>query len=100
MEDKIDLFIQLAFETGQAYQRIYNKIGLDNVIDFNDIAFANSCGAQWNLKGDMRDLPELFKTHNLKKKQIKALNEMGQQLQKIKIMAKEQFKLMEYKVGV
>ena len=60
MEELIDLLIQLAFETGQAYQNLYNKLGLENVIDFNDVKFANSCGAQWNLKGDMSDLPKLM----------------------------------------
>lgn len=63
-KDEIEIFVQLAFELGQAYQNIYDRIGLDNVIDFNDIAFANSRGAQWNLKGDMSDLPELFKITN------------------------------------
>lgn len=89
MEDIIDLFIQLAFETGQAYQNIYNKIGLENVVDFNDIALANSRGAQWNLEGDMSNLPELFKVHQLKQDGINELNKIADNLQKIKIMAKE-----------
>ncbi len=95
MENIIDLFIQLAFETGQAYQRIYDKIGLDNVADFNEIAFANSRGAQWSLKGDMSELPKLFKTKDIKPERIKALNEMIKQLEKIKAMAKQQLIVKE-----
>ncbi len=95
MEDVIDLFIQLAFETGQAYQRIYQKIGLDNVIDFNDIAFANSLGAQFQIKGTMQNMPELFKTKDIKPERIKALNEMLEQLEKIKVMAKQQLRVKE-----
>lgn len=67
----IDVLLQLAFELGQAYQNIYKTIGLDNIVDFNDIVFANSRGAQWNFKGDMSDLPELFKVHNLKQERNK-----------------------------
>lgn len=89
MNDLIDLFIQLAFETGQAYQNIYNKLGLENVIDFNDIALANSRGAQWNIKGDMSNLPELFKVHKLKQNGIDELNKLADDLQKIKDMAKQ-----------
>ena len=91
----IDILIQLAFEEGQAYQNIYNQIGLDNVIDFNDIAFANSCGAEWNLKGDMSDLPELFKIHELHKDGINELNKIAEELQKIKAMAKEVLKVRD-----
>ena len=98
MEDIIDLFIQLAFETGQAYQRIFDTIGLSNVIDFKDIAFANSKGAQWNIKGKMQDLPELFKTKDIKPERIKALNEMSEQLQQIKLMAKQQLLIKEMEV--
>ena len=29
---EMELYIQLAFELGQAYQNIYKEIGLDNVI--------------------------------------------------------------------
>lgn len=89
MEELIDLFIQLAFETGQAYQNIYNKLGLENIIDFNDIALANSRGAQWSLKGDMSNLPKLFKIHQLKQNDIDELNKIADNLQKIKEMAKE-----------
>lgn len=85
----IDVFIQLAFETGQAYQNIYNKVGLENVIDFNDIAFANSRGAQWKLKGDMSDLPILFEVHKFKQDGINELNKIADDLQKIKSMARE-----------
>lgn len=87
-----EIFIQLAFELGQAYQRVYDSIGLDNVIDFNDIAFANGCGAQWNLKGDMSDLPELFKIHKLKQDGIDELNKLAQDFQKVKEIAKENLK--------
>lgn len=88
-ENSIDLFIQLAFETGQAYQNIYNKLGLENVIDFNDIVFANSRGAQWKTKGRMLELPRLFEIHKIKKEGINELNNLADQLNKIKIMAKE-----------
>ncbi len=84
----MDLFIQLAFESGQAYQRIYDKIGLDNVIDFKDIDFAKNCGAQFKIQGNVKNLPELFKIKNIKTERIKALNEMSEQLQEIKLMAK------------
>lgn len=95
IEDIIDVFIQLAFETGQAYQRIYDKIGLDNVIDFRDIAYANSCGTQFKIKRNMQDLPELFKTKNIKQERIKALNEIAEQLQQIKAIAKQQLLIKE-----
>ena len=98
MEDIIDLFIQLAFESGQAYQRIYDKIGLDNVVDFKDIAFANNCGAQFKIQGNMQNLPELFKTKDIKPERIKALNEMSEQLQQIKTMAKQQLLIKEMEV--
>lgn len=89
MKDEIDLFIQLAFEIGQAYQSLYEKIGLDNVIDFNDVAFANSCGAEWRLKGDMSNLPELLKVHKLKQNGINELNKLANNLQELKIIAKK-----------
>lgn len=84
----MEILIQLAFELGQAYQHIYEQIGLDNIIDFNDIALANSCGAQWNFKGDMSDLPELFKIHKLKQGGIDELNRIAEDLRKVKVMAK------------
>ena len=87
-----DILIQLAFELGQAYERIYMNAGLDNVIDFNDIAFANSCGAQWSLKGDMSNLPELFRVHQLNEDKINALNDIAKDLQKVKLMAKDKVK--------
>ena len=90
MENIIEILIQLAFETGQAYQRIYDKIGLDNIVNFKDIAYANDKGAQWNLKGDMSDLPKLFKIHNFDKNKIDTLNEIAKQLENIKNIAKSQ----------
>ena len=99
MENIIDLLIQLAFETGQAYQNIYNQLGLDNVIDFNDVALANSRGAQWNLKGDMSNLPELFKIHKLKQNGIDELNKLAQNVQSIKVMAKQQLLINSEKGG-
>jgi len=90
MNSLIELFIQLAFETGQAYQRLYSSAGLDNVMDFNNIAFANHCGAEWNFKGDMSNLSELFKIHSLNHHKITELNKLAQQLQTIKTMAKEE----------
>lgn len=86
----IELLLQLAFEEGRAYQRLYDKIGLDNVIDFNDIEYANSLGARWKFKGDMSDLPELFKTKNIELDGIKALNDIAKDLEKIKIIANHQ----------
>lgn len=74
---------------GQAYQKIYDSIGLDNIIDFNDIAFANSCSAQWTLKGDMSDLPRLFEAHKLKQEEIDELNKIAKDLERVKEMAKE-----------
>lgn len=89
MEDIVDLFIQLAFETGQAYQSLYERLGLDNVFDFKDIEYANSKGAQWSFKGNMSDLPELFK---IGKNQdgIDELNKIAERLQDIKKIAKQQ----------
>ena len=72
---------------GQAYNYIWQKAGLDNVIDFNDIAYANNKGAMWNLKGDMSDLPELFKLKD--KNKINELNKIADDLQKAKNIAKE-----------
>lgn len=71
---------------GQAYRYIYEKAGLDNVIDFNDVNYANNKGAMWNLKGDVSDLPELFKLKN--KNKINELNKIANDLQKVKDMAK------------
>ena len=72
---------------GQAYNYVWQKAGLDNVVDFNDIAYANTKGAMWNLKGDMSDLPELFKLKD--KDKIKELNKIADDLQKVKEMSKE-----------
>lgn len=87
---KTDVLIGLAFELGQAYQRIYSKIGLDNILDFNDIAFAKSLGAEFKFKGDMSDLPKLFKTKNIKKERIIALNEIANNLQILKDIANKE----------
>ena len=92
-KEEIELYIQLAFELGQAYQNIYNKIGLDNVIDFNDVVFANSCGAEWNFKGDMSNLPELLKVHKLKQNGIDELNKIAKDLQKVKSIASNRLKV-------
>ena len=72
---------------GQAYNYMWQKAELDNVIDFNDIAYANSKGAMWNLKGDMSDLPELFKLKD--KDKINELNKIANDLQKVKDIAKK-----------
>lgn len=93
--EEIELYIQLAFELGQAYQNIYEMVGLDNVIDFNDIAFANSKGAMWNLKGDMSDLPELFKIHKLKQDGIDELNKINKNLEYIKFIAKRNCSIVQ-----
>lgn len=87
MNDAIDLLLQLAFELGQAYNYVYQKAGLGNVVDFNDIAYANSKGAIWNLKGDMSNLPELFKLKD--KDKVIELNKIADDLQKVKEMAKK-----------
>ena len=87
MKKAIDLLIQLSFELGQAYEYMWQKSELDNVIDFNDIAYANSKGAMWNLKGDMSDLPELFKLKD--KDKINELNKIANDLKKVKNMAKK-----------
>lgn len=72
---------------GQAYRYIWEKADLDNVIDFKDIAYGNSKGAQWNLKGDMSDLTKLFKIKD--KDKIKELNKIANDLQQVKNMAIE-----------
>ena len=84
----IELIIQLAFELGEKYRYLYEKAGLDNVIDFNDIEFANSKGAQWgNFKGDMSDFPEILKvTHDQSK--INELNSTADDLKILKRIAK------------
>lgn len=66
---------------------MYEKAGLDNVIDFNDIHHANIKGAMWNSKGDMSDLPELFKLKD--KNKINELNKIAEDLQKVKNMTKD-----------
>ena len=66
---------------------MWQKVELDNVIDFNDIAYANSKGAMWNLKGDMSDLPKLFKLKD--KEKINELNKIANDLQKVKNIAKK-----------
>ena len=66
---------------------MWQKAELGNVIDFNDIAYANSKGAMWNLKGDMSDLPELFKLKD--KDKINELNKIANDLQKVKDIAKK-----------
>ena len=85
----IELIIQLSFELGEKYRYLYEKAGLDNVIDFNDIEFANSKGAQWkNFKGDMSEFPKLFEVHKLKQDGINELNKTADDLKKLKQMAK------------
>ena len=97
MEKEVEIYIQLAFELGQAYQNIYSQIGLDNVIDFKDIAFAKCCGAEWNFKGDMSDIPELFKIHQLKQDGIDELKKIANNLQRIKIIANKRLKVNNFK---
>lgn len=87
MKEAIDLLLQLVFELGQAYNYVWQKAGLDNVVDFNDIAYANTRGAMWNLKNDMSNLPELFKLKD--KDKINELNKIADDLQKVKEIAKE-----------
>ena len=89
MNEAIELLIQLAFELGQTYRFLYDKAGLDNVIDFKDIAFANSRGAEWNVKLDESDLPKLFKIHNLDKDKINELNKLANDLKELKKIAKD-----------
>ena len=97
MEKEIELYIQLAFELGQAYQNIYNKIGLYNVIDFNDIAFANKRGAQWTLKGDMSDIPKLFEVHKFKQEAINELNKIANDLKKVKEIVSKRLEENDFK---
>nr|DAZ28034.1 MAG TPA: hypothetical protein [Caudoviricetes sp.] len=87
MKEAIDLLLQLVFELGQAYNYVWQKAGLDNVVDFNNIAYANTKGAMWNLKNDMSNLPELFKLKD--KDKINELNKIADDLQKVKEIAKE-----------
>lgn len=82
----IDLLLQLAFELGEKYRYLYEKAGLDNVIDFNDIAFANSKGAEWKQKINMSDLPKLFRIHD--KNKIVELNKTAEDLKQLKQIAK------------
>lgn len=90
----IEIFIQLAFELGQAYQCLYDRLGLENVIDFNDIYFANSLGAEWRFKGNMEDLAKLFEIHKFNQDGIDELNKMANDLERIKIMAKEKLEVI------
>ena len=89
MGKTIDLFMQIAFELGQAYQNIYYKIGLENIVDFNNIILANSRGAQWSFKGDMSDLPKLFEIHKLKQDGIDELNKIAKDSEAVKATAKK-----------
>ena len=50
----------LAWELGKSYQLLYEMLDLGNVINFNDVEFANSRGAQWKLDSGMEDLGKLW----------------------------------------
>lgn len=100
MGEAIDLLLQLAFELGQAYRYRWEKADLDNVIDFKDIAYANSKGAMWNLKATTEDLQELFKLKD--KNKIKELNKIADNLQQVKNIAKEwlEQELIKFQAGL
>lgn len=56
-----DLIVYLAFEYGRAYERLYTSLGLNNILDFNDAKFAQSCGAQFSNKGTINDIGQLYR---------------------------------------
>lgn len=74
--------VYLAFETGRAYERLYTSLGLYDIVNFNDVAHANSCGHQRIIKGDMSNLGELWKCHITNKEEPKVgeLNKLADNL--------------------
>lgn len=95
MSEFIKLMIQLSFELGQAYQVMYEKAELDNVIDFKNIAVANSRCAEWNLKGEMSNIDELFKLKD--KNKIEELNKIAKNLEYVKTKTCEYVTMQSYK---
>lgn len=80
------LAIYLAFEQGKVYERLYNSLGLRNVMDFNDIAFANSCGAQWQFNGDMSNLSKIWKCKITSPKDENKIAELNKITDNIKLL--------------
>ena len=92
VNNEIELFIQLAFETGRAYERLYTSLDLYNIINFNDIAYAQSFGAEFKFKGDMSNMGDLFKTHitgYTDKVKFKELNKLADNIKQIKTWANQ-----------
>ena len=55
IKDNPGIAVMLAWELGKSYQLLYEMLDLGNVINFNDVEFANSRGAQWKLDSGMED---------------------------------------------
>lgn len=81
-----ELAIYLAFEQGKIYERIYTSLGLYNAIDFNNIAFANGCGAQWHLKGNMNNLPEIIRCHITSQHEETKIEELNKIVENIRFL--------------
>lgn len=70
---KIEMLVILAFEAGKLYQNMYRDFGLENAVDFKDIAYAKSFGAQFKFKGDMSNLPKIHTGNHLPEDKKEAL---------------------------
>lgn len=83
--------IILAFELGKTYEYLYNKLKLDNIIDFNDIEFAKKCGGNFKCNNS-ENIGNLFKTHicsEVDKCRLNELNNIKQKMEKIIEIDKE-----------
>ncbi len=85
-----ELIVYLAFEQGKLYERIWQSLDLDNIVNFNDILYASSKGAQWKMNGNLSDIGVLFSTKitsdkNIEK--IKKLNEITENIRKLQVIS-------------
>jgi len=90
--DGVNLLIQVAFEIGRAYERLYISLDLYNAINANDLIHGAKAGAQFILNGTMEDLPSILKHKVIENDKLKALNDLANDLQKIKAIS---LKLLE-----
>ncbi|KEI84148.1 hypothetical protein N493_19875 (plasmid) [Clostridium botulinum B2 433] len=68
--EQLNIAIELAFQMGMAYQDLYTKADLANAMNFNDLQYAKSLGAQFKARGTMENLPNLFSIKTNKEKKI------------------------------
>lgn len=60
IKDNPGIAVMFVWELEKSYQMLYEMLDLGNIINFNDVEFANSRGAQWKLNGTMEDLGKLW----------------------------------------